>query len=317
MKEEIVKPILFLLLLTSIPVLTCCDENTPFVSESTGSQNLLMGENRKITTGHSEDNTLVIPYEILDPATAYYESSFKEKISSGMPELSIIDSNSAKQVSCMIEPSEVIEVASPVQGIIDDVMVDRGDYVKTNQIIATLKKGLEEVNVDLYQTRLIFREQVYERMHEVYKKKFVSSDDYDQIVIERDIAKYELAREIELLDMKTIKTPLSGYIIDKYFSSGEYVETQAIVRIAKIDPLNVEVTVPLSMLGDVKVGDEARVYLENNIKEVPLLARIDIIDRNIDPASGTFGIRLILPNPRHSIPSGIRCGIKWVKKSVM
>ncbi|MFB3111528.1 MAG: efflux RND transporter periplasmic adaptor subunit, partial [Gemmatimonadales bacterium] len=32
----------------------------------------------------------------------------------------------------------------------------------------------------------------------------------------------------------------------------------------------------------------------------------------IDSASGTFGVRLELPNPDHSIPGGVHCQIQFL-----
>jgi len=40
-------------------------------------------------------------------------------------------------------------------------------------------------------------------------------------------------------------------------------------------------------------------------------AKVVLIDRLIDAASGTFRIRLELPNPGHKIPAGIRCRVRF------
>ena len=114
----------------------------------------------------------------------------------------------------------------------------------------------------------------------------------------------------ELLRMKTITSPISGFVTDKYLSAGEYVESQPIVKVVEINPLNVEVTALIDMLGKIKKGDRAQVYLEGPVKG-PLRAVVDIVDNVIDPASGTFGIRLKLPNSDHSIPSGVKCRVDW------
>ena len=36
-----------------------------------------------------------------------------------------------------------------------------------------------------------------------------------------------------------------------------------------------------------------------------------IVDRIIDGASGTFGVRLLLPNEDHSLPGGLRCRVSF------
>jgi hypothetical protein len=40
-------------------------------------------------------------------------------------------------------------------------------------------------------------------------------------------------------------------------------------------------------------------------------AKVEVVDPVIDAASNTFGVRLMLPNPQHTIPAGIRCDVDW------
>jgi len=42
---------------------------------------------------------------------------------------------------------------------------------------------------------------------------------------------------------------------------------------------------------------------------------VTVVDRVIDAASGTFGVRLDLPNPDLSIPGGLPCEIQLVEES--
>jgi multidrug efflux pump subunit AcrA (membrane-fusion protein) len=38
-----------------------------------------------------------------------------------------------------------------------------------------------------------------------------------------------------------------------------------------------------------------------------LTAKVSLVERVIDASSGTFGLRLELPNPEGKIPAGLRC----------
>ena len=40
-------------------------------------------------------------------------------------------------------------------------------------------------------------------------------------------------------------------------------------------------------------------------------AKITIVDRVADAASGTFRVALDLPNPDHSLPSGLKCMVQF------
>jgi len=78
--------------------------------------------------------------------------------------------------------------------------------------------------------------------------------------------------------------------------------------LAQIDPLNVEVILPVGQLPFIKVGVRAKV-----IPEAPIggqyIAEVKIVDRVIDAASGTFGVRLELPNPNNRLPAGLKCKV--------
>ena len=40
-------------------------------------------------------------------------------------------------------------------------------------------------------------------------------------------------------------------------------------------------------------------------------AAVEIVDTVFDARSGTFGVRLKLPNPEHRIPAGLRCEVDF------
>jgi multidrug efflux pump subunit AcrA (membrane-fusion protein) len=40
-------------------------------------------------------------------------------------------------------------------------------------------------------------------------------------------------------------------------------------------------------------------------------ARVTVVDRVVDAASGTFGVRLQLPNPGYRLPAGLKCKTRF------
>jgi len=49
----------------------------------------------------------------------------------------------------LIEPYMVVNVGSPVPGILESVTIDRGDMVKEGQVLATLQSGVEKATMQL------------------------------------------------------------------------------------------------------------------------------------------------------------------------
>ena len=42
--------------------------------------------------------------------------------------------------------------------------------------------------------------------------------------------------------------------------------------------------------------------------------RVVIVDKVMDAASGTFGIRVELPNPSLGLPAGLKCRVRFYRK---
>ncbi len=107
-----------------------------------------------------------------------------------------------------------------------------------------------------------------------------------------------------------MESPLNGVVTKRHYSPGEFVQDEVILELAQIDPLRVEVAVPVSLYGKVTVGMEAQVEWE-----APVLgtytARVEVVDPVVDAASGTIGIRLQLPNPDGKLPAGTKCTVRF------
>ncbi len=209
-------------------------------------------------------------------------------------------------MDCIVEPYKTAELASSTSGVVKFINVDRGDSIELGQVVAKLEYEVHQAGVQLANARVKFTAKKLVRMRELFKKKMVPSQDLDEAITERDLAVAEHRKEVELLKQRIVKSPLSGVVVERYFSPGEYVENKPILKIAQIDPLNVELIAPVSMLGEFKTNAKVIIYPEGPIKG-PLEARVTRIDRVIDASSGAFRVRLELPNPGLKISAGVSC----------
>ena len=80
---------------------------------------------------------------------------------------------------------------------------------------------------------------------------------------------------------------------------------------ARINPLNVEVIVPVQHIGSIKKGMRAKVRPEKPVGGV-YTGKVVIVDSIIDAASGTFGVRVELPNPSLKLPAGLKCHVRFL-----
>lgn len=236
-------------------------------------------------------------------------------------------------LGCLIEPDVVAEVGSQIVGVIESMRVERGQVVKKGQVLAMMRADVEKAAVNVAQSRAeavadiqaananaVFARQRVTRAKDLLAQKFISEQAYDQIVTESDVAAQKLAqakeqqrlayRELEQaqsqLGMRTVRSPLSGVVVERYVVAGERVEDKPIVRIATIDPLRVQVVAPSSLYGQISVGATATVTPEL-ANTSPVSARVILVDKVLDSASNTFRVTLRVPNPGSVLPAGLRC----------
>lgn len=239
-------------------------------------------------------------------------------------------------LDCLIEPAVTVAIGSAVTGLLNNVPVDRGDLVKKGQVIAELESGVEsatvalakvrassQIGIDQAQTRLDYQTKQEARLKVLLEKNTVSKESLDKAKTERilaelqlsearinmELAELELKRARELLNQRAIVSPVTGVVMERELFVGEYVnETSHIMKIAQTTPLNVEVFVPLHLLGQIRTGMSANIMLEEPLRGI-YKAEVTIVDQVMDAASSTIGVRLQLDNHDYSIPIGIKCKV--------
>lgn len=244
----------------------------------------------------------------------------------------------AIDMDCMIEPNTVVNVSTAVEGIIKVIKVERGDTIKKGQVLATLESDVQKANVNLAKARfemnasltagkvrLAYAERKFNRSTELHKNNFISTDKKDDIETERRLAelkhseneegrvlsKMQLESAIADYKLRIITSPINGIVVDRFLSVGEFAQAQPIMKIASIDPLYIEVISHTQYYDLVKEGMEATIKPEVSIGG-SYKAIVTHVDRVLDGASGTFGIRLEMKNAELKIPAGAECKVSFV-----
>jgi membrane fusion protein (multidrug efflux system) len=229
---------------------------------------------------------------------------------SGLLGLLLMGAGPADQFRGMLEPSDIVDLSSQTPGIIEEVLVERGDSVKKGQVLVRLKDAVEKATVDLAVARLEFGKRKVQRNEELFQKQLISIHEKDEMETEVKLAELQVREATERLKLRTITSPIDGVVVKKQLSPGEYVGEGSIMTIARIDPIYAEVVVPVALFGKIRGGMQAEVRPEAPVNGV-YRGRVVVVDDIIDAASGTFGVRVELPNPNHQINAGLNCTVRF------
>jgi len=188
---------------------------------------------------------------------------------------------------------------------------DRSDEVKKGEVIATLKSEVEQVTVKMSKERLELSLVKNKRAKKLYKKMAISLTEKDQLDNEKNLAVLDLKHAEANLELKKIRSPIDGVVVKRYSTPGEFVEADPIVKLAQLNPLKIEVVSPVSNYGKIVKGMRAKITPDFG-GYPDLIAEVVVVDKVIDAASGTFGIRLELENKDNVIPSGLKCKVSFM-----
>lgn len=244
----------------------------------------------------------------------------------------------AAEYPCVMEPYKVVNVSTAVEGLLKEVKVDKGDLVAAGDVVATLDSEVEaalvaearaRVNLravlEAREVRLKRAQSRYGRGEDLSKKQFISPDEMEEMASEVEVAELELQAEREKIalarlelarvsaqyDMRFIKSPIEGMVVQRFLSGGEFAQAQPILTLAQLHPLHVEVVLPASVYGSVRQGMAAEVMPAEPVGGTHD-ARVKLVEQVIDAASATFGVRLELPNPDYALPAGLECRVRFL-----
>jgi RND family efflux transporter MFP subunit len=245
--------------------------------------------------------------------------------------------HSAESFECLIEPTQTVDIKSPVVGLLQKMTVRRGDTVHEGQELAYLESSAETAATALAlfksemtapttsaENKIEYARRKYQRRKEMRAENFISEQELDEAESELKLAESELKMAIEnkelaklewqqqnsLLNLRIIHSPFDGVVVEQNIYPGEVVEPggqkENILKLAQLNPLRVYVILPMSAFGKVTTGMQVNVT-----PELPIggnyRGAVKIIDRVVDAASGTFGVFLEVANPKLTVPAGVKC----------
>lgn len=229
-----------------------------------------------------------------------------------------------------------ISIRARVEGFLEGLHFEEGGRVKKGQLLYTIDSApfdakLAEIMSGLAEaeTRLVQAQGDYNRIKPLAEENAVSQSDYDAAIATLGAAKASVTAaqaqinfaKIELSYCK-IKSPISGVIGITQAKTSEFVgrEPNPVVlnAVSRIDTILVQFTLSemkyLQFLKYAKAN--AGLYKgKKSEKEIELLfadnsvhpykGKLDFMDRNIDPITGTILLQASFPNPDFTVRPGL------------
>ena len=214
-----------------------------------------------------------------------------------------------------VEPLTTVSIKARVDGQIDAVRFKEGEEVRAGAVLFELDRRpfeaqLAQAQANLLKDKALLDHAVEQarRNKDLLAQKFISPDAYETVKTNVDTAAATVKadeaaiRSVQLsLDYCTIRSPLTGYAGRVMIQQGNLVkanDTNALVVINQVVPIDVSFSVPESELADVRHyqadGElQVAVQLPNG---KPVSGKLSFIDNTTDVTTGTIKLKAEFAN---------------------
>jgi RND family efflux transporter MFP subunit len=226
-----------------------------------------------------------------------------------------------------------VEVRARVSGYLDKVLFEDGADVKAGEPLFVIDDRVYQAEVaraaaavEQAQARLARLERQATRAEELFQKKVISEEDHDVSTFDRDEARAALAAAKATHDLAKlnlsftrIASPIHGRISRRMIDPGNLIKADdtPLASIVSDNPIHAYFDIDertvlrlrrLVQEGRIKASRDARVevkvsladYQEHNHRGV-----VDFEDNQIDAATGTLRVRLLIDNPERLLSPGL------------
>lgn len=239
--------------------------------------------------------------------TAATEDTQVIKIPVETASVMIGDIDSTYNTTAILEATDEAFVVARASGIIEEILVEEGDYVEKGQVLAHLDRKRYELALSKARADLRGIKQELDKINKVYSQNLVSDDTYEKLnaQFESAQASVQLA-ELDLAET-TITAPISGYIAEKNAKVGNLTESfqrERMFHIVQQKMLQGIVYLPESELTNIEVDQQATLHIPA-LSDVTVTAFVERISPVIDAQTGTFKVTLKVPNRDETLKAGM------------
>ena len=242
-----------------------------------------------------------------------------------------------------VEPVTRSTLAAELPGLVAERMFDEGQFLEKGAILARMKTDLlqaqltaaeaarvtadanvamataeaENAREELARNEQLMKSNVgsEKELRDAATAARVADATVQAKAAEMDEKAAEVARLKLMIDKSQVQTPVPGVVSERHVEVGQWVkEGDPVADIVQLDPLWVRVNVPERVLSRLKKGDEARINIDALGGET-FTGKVDQILPEADPATRTFQVKLIVPNPDNKIWPGMFARATLVSKS--
>jgi membrane fusion protein (multidrug efflux system) len=201
--------------------------------------------------------------------------------------------------------SEQASLSAEVGGLVTAIHFDSGQKVRAGQPLVELNPAPLQAQLAQLEAQTALAEVNLKRDEAQLKVQAVSQSVVDTDMATLKSAQAQVAAQKALIAQKTISAPFSGQIGIRQVNLGQYLAPgAAVVTLQKLDPMEVDFTVPQSQISLIRVGMKA-IAESSAVPGKRFNATVTAFEPQLDTATRNLKVRGRVPNPKGELLPGV------------
>ncbi|MCG8554862.1 MAG: efflux RND transporter periplasmic adaptor subunit [Proteobacteria bacterium] len=207
-----------------------------------------------------------------------------------------------------VEGAREADLAAALGGFIERIRVEAGDRVRKGSVIARVDESMHVAQRDLTLVELQEAERELARLEKLGASIAKARVDTARTRVERARAQHRIA-EIQVR-RTTVRAPFGGTVADVHVEQGEVAPPGApIVRMVKMDPAVVSVSVSDRDVGSLSVGGKAVITAAGSGRS--LEGKLTRIEPTADLRTRSFMVKVEVPNRDEVLRPGMIAKVEF------
>jgi membrane fusion protein (multidrug efflux system) len=201
-------------------------------------------------------------------------------------------------------PEDEVKVLAESEGRLTRLLVEEGDRVEADQLLATLLRDEAEIVYNKAKLKASNAESAFERAQSMARESLIAREEVDKITMDHRIAQQELAEARWILDKTEIRAPFDGRLTLRNVTLGQHVRPgDELFVVTDFDPLISRIYLPEKDVLSLEERREVQITLKAD-ENVHFRGRIRQISPVVDTATGTVKVTVEAIDP----PAAVRPG---------
>jgi membrane fusion protein (multidrug efflux system) len=207
--------------------------------------------------------------------------------------------------TAVLEADRAATVTTKTNGIILNILVEEGDYVKQGDVMLVLESDEQELSLKSSQANYAKSLSNYERAKKLIAKGLTNKEQLDNLKFETQSLKSALDQAKMNLTFTQVKAPFDGVVVKRLVKIGNLIQNATpVFEVVDFDSLQAKIDVPEHQWNIMKPGLPVDFKFDalSNQKIIGEVIRVSPI---IDSNSGTFQVTVSVDNSERLLRPGL------------